>query len=112
MAFMPIIPVCNEGEYDLETGITISGKSETLGELTVTFWRGDNENFNTQIEDVTGEEYVKRITVTDSISGAARIWKVYYQLDYSDLFRISPEDITGPMVTRAEVSSWSKKWND
>ena len=98
----------NEGEYDLETGITISGKSETLGELTVTFWRGDNENFNTQIEDVTGEEYVKRITVTDSISGAARIWKVYYQLDYSDLFRISPEDITGPMVTRAEVSSWSK----
>ncbi len=24
-------------------------------------------------EDVTGEEYVKRITVTDSISGAARI---------------------------------------
>ncbi|MFR7390708.1 MAG: hypothetical protein ACLUTU_18470 [Blautia faecis] len=69
----------NEGEYDLETGITISGKSETLGELTVTFWRSDNENFNTQIEDVTGEEYVKRITVTDSISGAARIWKVYYQ---------------------------------
>ena len=45
---------------------------------------------------------------TDSISGAARIWKVYYQLDYSDLFRISPEDITGPMVTRAEVSCWSK----
>ena len=43
----------NEGEYDLETGITISGKSETLGELTVTFWRSDNENFNTQIEDVT-----------------------------------------------------------
>ena len=77
------------------------GKVKILGELEVTFANATDENLQMfRVEDVSGQDYVKVITVTNAISGISRIWKIYYEIDLVNIFRLNEDDIVGRMITR------------
>ena len=83
--------------------IDIRGLEDTLGNIEVTAV-DSSEDFNLSVEDVTGQDYVKLITLTDASTGAARIWKVYYTYDVSIAFRI--QGVTGDGVTDYYVDQY------
>ena len=73
------------GVYDYD--IKISGLEDTLGNIKV-ITSSSSDNFNVKVEDVTDQDYVKLITLTDTATGAAKTWKVYYEYDVRTAFKI------------------------
>lgn len=108
-----------DGEYvDWETigdedhyivnGIRIMGVNNTPGEIEVAFTNTSDDPLEVRSEDVSGQDYIKVITVTNTVSGISRIWKLYYDIDLSSIFRLTEDDIVGELITDVSVSCDAK----
>ena len=70
-----------------DNSISFSGLEATLGEIKVTT-DSSSDNLNVSVEDVTDQDYVKLITLTDATTGASKTWKVYYSYDVTTAFKV------------------------
>ena len=71
------------------------GVNNTPGEIEVAFTNTSDDPLEVRSEDVSGQDYIKVITVTNTVSGISRIWKLYYDIDLSSIFRLTEDDIVG-----------------
>ena len=53
------------------------GVNNTPGEIEVAFTNTSDDPLEVRSEDVAGQDYIKVITVTNTVSGISRIWKLY-----------------------------------
>ena len=88
--------------YADDTDISITGFEETLGTINVTA-NEPSDNLQVNVQDVTGQDYVKLITLTNTQTGAARMRKVYYTYDVNIAFRI--QNVTGDGVTDYDIDN-------
>ncbi|MCD7841999.1 MAG: Ig-like domain-containing protein [Lachnospiraceae bacterium] len=77
--------------------ITVYGTAASIGDITVTAGSNDGGTVTVNCADVSGEAYVKTVTVTNTSVGLSRIWYVYYVVDNSGSFII--HNLTGDEVT-------------
>ena len=89
--------------YICDDSINIRGLENALGEIKVTP-EYSSENYKVSVEDVTGQDYVKMITLTDATTGATKIWKVYYAYDITMVFQI--QDVTGDGITNYYIDRY------
>lgn len=95
--------------YSSENSIYISGSEDTLGNIEVTPNAEDSESLIVDVQDVTGQDYVKLITLSDTQTGAAICWKVYYTFDVSLAFEI--QDVSGDGVSDYSIYKAAEKNN-
>ena len=84
------------------------GVNNTPGEIEVAFTNTSDDPLEVRSEDVSGQDYIKVITVTNTVSGISRIWKLYYDIDLSSIFRLTEDDIVGELITDVSVSCDAK----
>lgn len=95
-------------DYYIVNGIRIMGVNNTPGEIEVAFTNTSDDPLEVRSEDVAGQDYIKVITVTNTVSGISRIWKLYYDIDLSSIFRLTEDDIVGELITDVSVSCDAK----
>ena len=95
--------------YSSENSIYISGSEDTLGNIEVTPNAEDSESLKVDVQDVTGQDYVKLITLSDTQTGAAICWEVYYENDISLAFEI--QDVRGDGVSGYSIYEADEKNN-
>ncbi len=76
--------------------IVIYGTTPELSDVTFSAYDYDDNEIPVTVSDVTDEEYVKTLTVTNSDLGITKIWYVYYEISF-DVFQI--ESIVGDGIS-------------
>ena len=95
-------------DHYIVNGIRIMGVNNTPGEIEVAFANASDDPLEVRSEDVSGQDYIKVITVTNTVSGISRIWKLYYEIDLSSIFRLTEDDIVGELITDVSVNCDAK----